>query len=59
MEAFIAIFLLVLFICYLLDDAGVGEADPLDLAHSSIKHLDREAERAMAELRSLDREERS
>lgn len=59
METFIVIFLLVLFICYLLDDDGAGEADPLNLARSSITHLDREAERAMAELRSLDREERS
>lgn len=59
METFIVVFLLVLFIGYLLDNDGAGEADPLDLAHSSIKHLDHEAERAMAELRALDREERS
>ena len=59
METFIVVFLLVLFIGYLLDDDGAGEADPLDLAYSSIKDLDREAERAMAELRALDREERS
>lgn len=59
METFIVVFLLVLFIGYLLDDDGAGEADPLDLARSSITHLDREAERAMAELRALDREDRS
>jgi hypothetical protein len=38
-------------------DAMDSEADPLDLARSSITHLDREAERAMAELRAIDREE--
>jgi hypothetical protein len=58
-ETLVIVFLLVLFIAYLLDDDGEGEVDPLDMARSSITHLDREAEQAMAELRALDREERS
>jgi hypothetical protein len=58
-ETLIVVFLLALFIGYLLDDDAADEADPLDLARSSITHLDREAEQAMAELRALDREERS
>jgi hypothetical protein len=49
---------LVLALAHALDDVG-PERDPLDLARLSVERLDLEAERAMAELGSLDREERS
>jgi hypothetical protein len=49
---------LILALAHALDDAG-SEQDPLDLARLSVERLDLEAERAMAELGSLDREEHS
>jgi hypothetical protein len=49
---------LVLALAHALEEAG-PEADPLDMARPSVERLDLEAERAVAELRSLDREERS
>jgi hypothetical protein len=48
----------VLLLAHVLDDAE-SEPDPLERAHFSIERLDSEAERAMAELGALDREERS
>ncbi|HEY6729630.1 MAG TPA: hypothetical protein VI039_01245 [Solirubrobacterales bacterium] len=49
---------LILAVAHALEEAG-PEADPLDMARPSVERLDLEAERAVAELRALDREERS
>lgn len=49
----ILIVVVVILVLATLDDDP--EPDPLDLARPSVEHLDAEAQRAMKELRQLDR----